>query len=139
MSVLQIIFLMVGIVIFAGVLGFAFSRGGNDTPEVETFKEYTKEEIANIKAAEEAYNKPITEIKVNDPEFVTKVVNTSKILPPQASINAEALVSKVTGSDEAPVTVELSVEPVSKSEFPIDKPKPKKKYPKKKKPSKVQE
>ena len=117
MTTLEIIVLVVGVFLFAGVLGYAFSSGKEDEPEVETFSEYTKEEAANIKAAEEAYNKPIVveDIKVIEPEFVPV-------------------------KDEAPVTIELSVErKAPKSEFPIDKPKPKKKYPRKKKPAKVQE
>ena len=140
MTTIEIIVLIVGVFLFAGVLGFGLSQGGKDEPEVETFTEYTTEEYANIKAAEEAYNKPVVDIEVNEPEFVAKLVKTAKILPPESIINAEALLSKATGSDEAPVTVELSVERTApKSEFPIDKPKAKKKYPRKKKPAKVQE
>ncbi len=138
MTTVEIIILIVGIVVFAGILGYIFTQGKKT--ETESLTNYTQEEQANIKAAEEAYNKPVVDIEVNEPEFVAKVVKTSKILPPESSINAEALLSKVTGSDEAPVTVELSVErKAPKSEFPIDKPKAKKKYPRKKKPSKVQE
>ena len=130
MTLSEIIVLVVVIIAFAGVLGYAFSSGKEDQPETETFSEYTAEEAQNIKAAEEAYNKPVVE-----PEVVSKVVETSKILPVESRINLEALIQ-----DEAPVTVELSVEPKTpKSEFPIDKPKAKKKYPRKKKPAKVQE
>jgi flagellar basal body-associated protein FliL len=119
MTLGEIIMLIVVIIACAVVLGSFLSSGKEDKTEIETFPEYTAEEAANIKAAEEAYNKPIVEIEVNEPEFVAKVVS---------------------GVDEAPVTVELQVErKAPKSEFPIDKPKAKKKYPRKKKPSKVQE
>jgi hypothetical protein len=130
MTTIEIIVLIVGVFLFAGVLGFGLSQGGKDEPEVETFSEYTTEEARNIKAAEEAYNKPVVDIEVNEPEFVAK----------ETTPQVEDLVVKATGSDEAAVVVELSVEKKApKSEFPIDKPKAKKKYPRKKKPSKVQE
>ena len=81
---------------------------------------YTKEELDNIKLAEELYNKdlrPIVtnkakaklapELEVIEPEFIAKVTETAKVLPQNATINAEA----------------LTVAKPSKSEFPIDKPK----------------
>lgn len=140
MTLSEIIMLIVGIVISAVVLGSFLSSGKGETTEDETFSEYTAEEAANIKAAEEAYNKPVVDIEVKEPEFVAKVVETSKILPPESKINAEVLSAITSIQDETPVTVELSVKPKTpKSEFPIDKPKPKKKYPRKKKPAKVQE
>ena len=87
---------------------------------------YTKQELDNIKLAEELYNKdlrpivarkaktkPAPELDVIEPEFVAKVVETAKVLPPDAVINAEALVEAKE----------------SKPEFPIDKPaKKKRKY-----------
>ena len=125
MTTIEIIVLVVGVFLFAGVLGFAFSQGGDEVAEVETFTEYTAEEVANIKAAEESYNKPVVDIEVQEPEFVARVVENSKVLPSEASIDAEALLKKATGTDEAPVVVELQVEPA--------KPKAKKKYPRTKK------
>ena len=100
--------------------------------ELPTVPTYTKEELDNIKLAEELYNKdlrPIVakkakpvvaqELEVVEPEFVEKVVKTSKVFPEDAVINAEALVEVKE----------------SKPEFPIDKPAKKKRkyYPKKKK------
>ena len=99
--------------------------------ELPTVPTYTKEELDNIKLAEELYNKdlrPIVakkakpvvaqELEVVEPEFVEKVVKTSKVFPEDAVINAEALVEVKE----------------SKPEFPIDKPAKKKRkyYPKKK-------
>ncbi len=110
--------------------------------ELPTVPTYTKEELDNIKLAEELYNKdlrPIVakktkpvvaqELEVVEPEFVAKVVETSKVFPPDATIHLEALVAKATGTDEASITIKEN-----KPEFPIDKPKKKRKYyPKKKK------
>lgn len=126
MSALEIIGLVVGIIVFAGSLGYVFSNGKGNPTEIETLPEYTPEEMANIRAAEEAYKKSVNvdmDIQVIKPEVVSKVVNIAKVLPPDATINAEAVVQPKE----------------SKPEFPIDKPKPKKKYPRKKKPAKVQE
>jgi hypothetical protein len=123
---LQIIGLLAFIVALAGVLGFLFQAGKNTSSEqTEPVQEYTKEELDNIKLAEELYNKdlrPIVankakpvvaqELQVTEPEFIAKVVQTAKVLPQDATINAEAV-------------VETSK---NKSEFPIDKPKKKRKY-----------
>ena len=99
--------------------------------ELPTVPSYTKEELDNIKLAEELYNKdlrpvvarkakrkPAPELEVIEPEFVAKVVETAKVFPPDATINSEALVEVKE----------------SKPEFPIDKPAKKKRkyYPKKK-------
>jgi len=94
--------------------------------ELPTELPYTKEELENIKLTEELYNKdlrpivakPAPELNVVEPEFVEKVIKTSKVFPKDTTINAEALVEVKE----------------NKSEFPIDKPKKKRKYyPKKKK------
>jgi hypothetical protein len=92
----------------------------NDVPT------YTQQELDNIELAEELYNKdlrpvvakkaktkPAPELEVVEPEFVEKVVEIAKVFPPDATINAEAVVEKVKES---------------KPEFPIDKPKKKRKY-----------
>lgn len=146
MTALQIIGLIVFIVALAGVLGFLFQSGKDNTQQDQpsTTPEYTKEELENIKLAEELYNKdlrpvvakkaktkPAPELEVIEPEFVAKVVETAKVFPPDATINVETLVAKATGTDE------VQVAPVkeSKPEFPIDKPAKKKRkyYPKNKK------
>ena len=134
MTALQILGLILFIVALAGVLGFLF-QAGKDTNDQEPYIKptYTKEELENIKLAEELYNKDLRpvvvkqaapsiakdiepvvaeELNVIEPEFVAKVVETSKVLPPEATINAEAI-------KEVKET---------KSEFPIDKPKKKRKY-----------
>jgi hypothetical protein len=130
MTALQIIGLLAFIISIACVLGYLF-QSGEDKEEEFTFTtpEYTKEELENIKLAEELYNKDLRpvvakkvksapELEVIEPEFVQKVVETSKIFPEDAVINTEA----------------LKEDKETKSEFPIDKPKKKRKYyPKKKK------
>ena len=138
MTALQIIGLIAFIVALAGVLGFLFQSGKDTQDEPPTVPPYTKEELDNIKLAEELYNKdlrpvvakkaktkPAPELEVIEPEFVAKVVETAKVFPPDATINVETLVAKATGTDE------VQVAPVkeSKPEFPIDKPaKKKRKY-----------
>lgn len=119
--------LLAAIIAIAAYLTFPFDK----KDELPTVPTYTKEELDNIKLAEELYNKdlrpivarkakrkPAPELEVVEPEFVAKVVETAKVFPPDATINAEAL-----------VTVKES-----KPEFPIDKPAKKKRkyYPKKK-------
>lgn len=126
MTALQIIGLIAFIVALAGVLGFLF-QAGKDTDDQEPYIKpaYTKEELDNIKLAEELYNKDLRpvvakkakpvvaqELEVIEPQFVAKVVETAKVLPPDATINIEAV-------KEVKET---------KSEFPIDKPKKKRKY-----------
>jgi hypothetical protein len=120
MNALQIIGLLVLIISVAGLLAFIFQSGKDKEEEFNfTTPEYTKEELENIKAAEEAYNKPVVaeELTVKEPEFikpetVEKVVETSKVFPNDATINVEEVVETKP----------------TKSEFPIDKPKKKRKY-----------
>jgi hypothetical protein len=121
MTVLQIIALIAIIVSVATVISYILQAGKNTPDEqAEPVQEYTKEELENIKLAEELYNKdlrpivakPAPELEVIEPEFVEKVVETSKIFPEGAIINAEALAEVKE----------------TKSEFPIDKPKKKRKY-----------
>ena len=129
--------LLVAIIAIAAYL--TFTLGKKD--ELPTLPSYTEEELKsiklaqeeldNIKLATELYNKdlrpvvarkaktkPAPELEVIEPEFVAKVVETAKVFPPDATINAEALVEVKE----------------SKPEFPIDKPAKKKRkyYPKKK-------
>lgn len=141
MNALQVLGLIVFIVALAGVLGYLF-QSGKDTQDDQPYitPEYTKEELESIKLAEELYNKDLRpvvakkaklapELEVVEPEFVAKVVETSKVFPPDATIHLETLVAKATGTDEASIAIKEN-----KPEFPIDKPKKKRKYyPKKKK------
>ena len=66
---------------------------------------YTKQELDNIKLAEELYNKDLRpavakkaktksapELEVVEPQFVAKVVEIAKVLPTDATINVEAIV-----------------------------------------------
>jgi hypothetical protein len=126
MSIIQMIGLVVFIVALAGVLGYLFqSPKDKSSHDIEPVQPYTKEELDNIKLAEELYNKdlrpvvakkaktkPAPELQVVEAEFVAKVVETSKVFPPQATVNAQAI-------NEVKET---------KSQFPIDKPKKKRKY-----------
>jgi hypothetical protein len=116
MTALQVLGLIAFIIALAGVLGYLFQSGDDIQDELPTIETFTPEELKNIKAAEAAYNKPVIaeELNVIEPEFIEKVVQTSKVFPPDATINAEAIVEKKVK------------EP--KSEFPIDKPKKKRKY-----------
>ena len=130
--------MITAVVILAAIIGIAaYLTHTFDKNEQPTELPYTKEELENIKLAEELYNKdlrpivakPAPELNVVEPEFVEKVVKTSKVFPKDATINLETLVAKATGTDEALITAKES-----KPEFPIDKPKKKRKYyPKKKK------
>ncbi len=123
MSALEIVILL-GSVVSLAILVAYFLQSGKDEPTEEptTSPTYTQEELDNIKLAEELYNKdlrqetsqPAVAVKVEDiavvePELVAKVVETAKVLPPEATVTLEAVV-------EYP-----------KSEFPIDKPKKKRK------------
>jgi hypothetical protein len=124
--------------IVAAYLTYTFHKEDDDLPFITPT--YTKEELENIKLAEELYNKELRpvvakkaksapELEVVEPEFVEKITKTSKVFPEDATINLEALVAKATGTDEASIAMKES-----KPEFPIDKPKKKRKYyPKKKK------
>ena len=125
MTTLQIIGLIAFIVVLSGVLGYLFQNKKDEEEVTFTPPEYTKEELENIKLAEELYYKDLRpiidkkakpkvaiEIEVIEPEFVDKVVQTSKVLPPQATIDADVLKEVKQ----------------SKPEFPIDKPKKKRKY-----------
>jgi translation elongation factor EF-1beta len=126
MSTGLIAILIVSIVVVGGLISYLLQRGKdqNDS-QPYTPPAYSKEELDNIKLAEELYNKDLRpstakvfpdDATINleqvKPEFVDKVVQTSKVLPPQATINAEAL---------------KEVKDI-KPEFPIDKLKKKKKY-----------
>ena len=120
MNALQIIGLIVFIVALAGVLGFLFQSRKDTQDELPTVETFTPEELENIKLAEELYNKdlrpvvakkakPAPELEVVEPEFVAK---EEKVFSDDAVINTEA----IKEIKEA------------KSEFPIDKPKKKRKY-----------
>lgn len=124
MTFLEILVLLVLVVGLGGLFAYAATRNHStlQDEEPQQFVPYTEEEKENIKLAEELYNKdlrqetpqPAVAVKVEDiavtePELVAKVVETAKVLPPEGVITLEAIVEK------------------PKSEFPIDKPKKKRK------------
>jgi hypothetical protein len=134
------VLILAAALVVAAYLTYTFHKEDDDLPFITPT--YTKEELENIKLAEELYNKdlrpvvakksktkPASELEVIEPEFVEKVAKTSKVFPEDATINLEALLAKATGTDEASIAAKES-----KPEFPSDKPKKKRKYyPKKKK------
>ncbi len=84
----------------AAYLTYTFHK--ND--ELPTELPYTKEELDNIKLAEELYNKdlrpvvakkaktkPAPELEVVEAEFVEKVVDIAKVFPEDATINLEGI------------------------------------------------
>jgi len=134
MTAIQVLGLIAFIIALSGVLGFLFQAGNDEEEEVTfTTPEYTKEELENIKAAEAEYNKPVVaeELEVTEPEFVAKGLSSTpvapefpnigkdltKVFPPDATINTEEIVETKLKKVKEP-----------KSEFPIDKPKKKRKY-----------
>jgi hypothetical protein len=99
--------ILIGVIAIAAYLTYTFHKN-EDQPTIETFTEYTKEELENIKLAEELYNKDLRPV-------VAKKVK-AKPAPELKVVEAEFVPKEV------------------KPEFPIDKPKKKRKYyPRKKK------
>ena len=123
------VIILAAALVVAAYLTYIFHKEDDDLPFITPT--YTKEELENIKLAEELYNKELRpiiakkakpiiapELEVIEPEFVEKIAKISKVFPKDATINVEALVEAKE----------------NKPEFPIDKPKKKRKYyPKKKK------
>ena len=90
------IILLAIIIAIAAYLTYSLDKK-DKLPTVPT---YTKEELDNIKLAEELYNKdlrPIVtkktksapELEVIEPEFIEKVVEIAKVFPEDAVINLE--------------------------------------------------
>jgi hypothetical protein len=92
------IILLAIIIAIAAYLTYSLDKK-DESPTVPT---YTKEELDNIKLAEELYNKdlrPIVakkakpvvaqELEVVEPEFVEKIVEIAKVFPEDAVINLE--------------------------------------------------
>ena len=103
---ITVIVILVAALAIAGILTYAFHKDDNDIPF--TTPTYTKEELDNIKLAEELYNKDLRPI----------VARKAKTKPaPELEVVEAEFVPKE-----------------SKPEFPIDKPAKKKRkyYPKKK-------
>jgi len=112
MDILQIFVTTGAICIVALVAGlFIISR---IKPTTSDEPSYTQEEITNIKLAEDLYNRELRETSADiTPQVIEKAVEIAKVLPPDTTINAEVVVEKAKQT---------------KSEFPIDKPKKKRKY-----------
>jgi hypothetical protein len=124
---IEIILVLIVSIVIVGVAVSYLSHSRKDEKDNQPYtpQAYSKQELDNIKLAEELYNKDLRplvvkkakpkvaiEIEVVEPEFVDKVVRTSKVLPSQATIDADVLKEVKQ----------------SKPEFPIDKPKKKRKY-----------
>ena len=95
MTVLQVIALIALIIAMAGVISYLLQSGKDTSDEqAEPVQEYTKEELENIKLAEELYNKdlrpivvkPAPELNVIEPEFIIK---EEKVFSEDALINQE--------------------------------------------------
>jgi hypothetical protein len=88
----QVILLILGIIIVAYQVTKYATK---DHPAFDDEPQYTQDELANIKAAESQYSQslrdinPAPEFEVVEPEFVTKVIETAKVFPPDAAINVE--------------------------------------------------
>jgi hypothetical protein len=109
MTALQIIALIAFIIALAGVLGYFFQSGKSIQDEPPTIHPYSKQELDNIKLAEELYNKDLRPVVVE------------KIKPKASTKELEVVEPEFVAKE-------------SKPEFPIDAPKKKRKYyPKKKK------
>ena len=93
-------------VILIAIIGIAtyLTHNLDKNDEVTAVLPYTKEELDNIKLAEELYNKDLRpvvakkakvkvakELEVVEAEFVEKVVETAKVFPEDALINLEGV------------------------------------------------
>jgi hypothetical protein len=91
-----IIILIVIVIVIAAYLTYTLHKEDGDF--LTTYPEYTKEELENIKLAEELYNKDYSKVKIApelnvvEPEFVQKIVETTKVFPEDAIINLEEAV-----------------------------------------------
>jgi hypothetical protein len=96
--------MITAVVILVAIIGIAAYLTHSLDKDIPTTNEdtptYTKEELENIKLAEELYNKdlrpivakkskPAPELEVVEPEFVEKIVEIAKVFPEDALINLE--------------------------------------------------
>ncbi len=123
MTTIQVIILLVIIVAAATVAAFLYKNGKNIQDDTPT---YTKDELENIKLAEQLYNKDLRPVAAKKAKV--RVVRDLNVVEPQF-VNVDALVAKATGTDEPSIAVnETKTEPTT------DKLKKKRKfYPRKKK------
>lgn len=121
MSALEIIILL-GCVVSLAILVAYFLQSGKDEPTEEptTSPTYTKEELENIKLAEELYNKDLRQ-ETPQPAVAAKVEDIA-VTEPELVAKKSTPDGIVTG-----ITTFEAVVEYPKSEFPIDKPKKKRK------------
>lgn len=121
MSALEIIILL-GCVVSLAILVAYFLQSGKDEPTEEptTSPTYTKEELENIKLAEELYYKDLRQ-ETPQPAVAVKVEDIAVVEPELVAKKStpDGIVTGIT-------TFEAIVE-YPKSEFPIDKSKKKRK------------
>ena len=99
---ITVIALLAVIIAIAAYLTHSLHKDDDDFPFIGST--YTKEELDNIKLAEELYNKDLRptavkkakpvvakELTVVEPEFIEKVVELAKLLPEDATINLEGV------------------------------------------------
>jgi hypothetical protein len=92
---ITVIVILVVAIAIVGALTYTLHKDDDDF--LSSPSAYTQEELENIKLAEELYDKdlrpvvdkPKPELEVVEPEFVAKIVKTSKVFPEDATINLE--------------------------------------------------
>lgn len=98
--------MITAVVILIAIIGIAtyLTHSLDKNDELPTVLPYTKEELDNIKLAEELYNKDLRpavtkkakpkvakELEVVEAEFVEKIAKTAKVFPEDALINLEGV------------------------------------------------
>lgn len=98
--------MITAVVILIAIIGIAtyLTHSLDKNDELPTVLPYTKEELDNIKLAEELYNKDLRpavtkkakpkvakELEVIEAEFVEKIAKTAKVFPEDALINLEGV------------------------------------------------
>lgn len=145
MTILTSIILVVAVVAIALFIAYNMQRGTKALSEFKADYDNNAEAQELVELAKELYNKDLRPVaprkstkktkavqqvetiaEVITPEVVEKVVEVAKVTPEVAAVDVEALVSKATGVDEAPIQIVEAV---------VEAAKPKKKrkyYPRKK-------
>ena len=132
MTIVEIIVLILTIVGLAGVIGYQLTKGQpylkdmvQDVKDIEVKAEQVSNELYNKDLRPVAAKKASKKVEVTSQditqEVIEKVVEIAKITPEETTIEVQPVVEKVKET---------------KPEFPIDKPKKKRKYyPRKPKPT----
>ena len=132
MTILTSIILVVAVVAIALFIAYNMQRGTKALSEFKADYDNNAEVQELVELTKELYNKDLrpaptkkapkkvkqveTIAEVVTPQVVEKVLEVADIAP----VNIEALVSKATGVDEAPISTKEAIEPA--------KPKKKRKY-----------